>query len=262
MKSGKHRLPEGFSLVEMAIVLLVIGLLSAGWMSVYRPAAEFKRGAAAAIFQQRVVQSLLNFALTHHRLPCADITGDGYEEMNCPSNFAKDGAVPYATLGLTLNGLAAGSANTPPNMIYGVYRNSNVNPVQDADLAVVKERTNDVVGTTSYQDVNDFRRALVNAAAAAVTRNQVYVTGDKHTTGNEDCTNNAVSNAAFWLVSPGAADMDGNGSPFDGVNVNLKKDGSGTLCFASPTRLHDAGYDDLVKGVSFNTLLGRLSQVP
>lgn len=249
---------EGFSLMEMAIVLLVIGLLSALGMAIYRPAAEMQREASAAIFQQRVEQTLLNFTLTNHRLPCPDTTGDGYE--NCGT--AKIGAVPYATIGLTLNGLAAGCVNTPQNMLYGVYRSSNTVPAHDADLTVLKERTGDAVGTTPYQDTNDFRRALINAAAAAVSRTQVYVTGDGRTTGKEDCRTNVVANAAFWLVSPGAGDMDGNGNPFDGVNENLKKDGTGSLCLASPTQLHDAGYDDLVKGVSFNTLLGHLSQVP
>jgi hypothetical protein len=245
----------------MAIVLLVIGLLSAAGLAVYRPAAEIQRGVSAAIFQQRVEQALFNFALTHHRLPCADTTGDGYEAVNCPFGAAKSGAVPYATLGLTLNGLAAGNINTPQNMIYGIYRNSNADPLRDADLAVVKERTGDTPGTTSFHDVNDFRQGLINAMASGVSKSQVYVTGDSHTTGNEDCNNNAVANAAFWLASPGAEDMDANGSPFDGVNENLKRDGSGTLCFASPTRLHDAGYDDLVNGTSFSSLLGRLSQV-
>lgn len=261
MRLVRHGQTDGFTLVELSIALVVIGLVTAVGLAIYRPTAETKRGMVAVIFQKQVEQALFNFALTHHRLPCADTTGDGYEATNCQDdNTARTGAVPYATLGIISNGLSTGNINTSQNIIYGVYRKSNSNPVYDADLAVIKERTGNAIDSTSYQDINDFRQALINAESATVEKTQVYVTGDGYTTSDENCLNNVVANAAFYLASTGAEDMDGDGNPFDGVNVNLKKDGSGSQCFASPTRLHDAGYDDFVQGVSFNGLLGFLNQ--
>lgn len=255
----EHRRQSGFSLLEVTISLVVIGLLVGAGLGVWQPASERINALKAESFQQKVEQALINFVLTNYRLPCPDTTGNGYEG-DCSTNGSDTGAVPYYSLGITLGSSVANSTAGYENMVYGVYRSPSGSAVDDADLAQLLERTKDADGDGSFQDLNDFRQALIKAVANPVTAAEIYITGDNSTTGTESCTINQVANVAFILISAGAQDRDGDNSGFDGVNTGWARNGNGTRCAASPLRRHDRDYDDYVVGVSFQSLLGYVTQ--
>lgn len=93
---------RGFSLVEMAIVLVVIGLLMGGLLlplSVQMENADRDRGRSLL---SNMSDALMGYAVTYGRLPCPDVNGDGGED---PPNgvggcAASEGQVPASTLGV------------------------------------------------------------------------------------------------------------------------------------------------------------------
>lgn len=88
---------RGFSLLEMAMVLLVmgaVGLVAWRLVPVLVQAAD-SEGTERQL--QQVEQALLGFALANGRLPCPDSDGDGAE--NCGGQA---GQLPLRTLGLSL----------------------------------------------------------------------------------------------------------------------------------------------------------------
>jgi prepilin-type N-terminal cleavage/methylation domain-containing protein len=111
MKTQKIKIQRhtGFTLVELAIVLLIIGILMSAGLSL----ATVKRAAAqrdaTQTNQLAIKQALINFLGKNQRLPCpATATSAGLEVVVLPvstttpcnatnSNF---GLVPYQTLGL------------------------------------------------------------------------------------------------------------------------------------------------------------------
>lgn len=183
----------GFSFIELSVILSVASLLSWAIFSGYETvAAQQEREMGQATGQQ--LQSILRaFAMRHGRLPCPDITGNGYESITnekCTDNNQL-GWFPYISLEQEL----------PPPILqarYGVFRDASA----DADLAVIKERTGDNIGDTNYMNATDLIVGLNNAASLPFSPDRIYLTGDSAAWGNIDCTNNRISNVAYWLVIP------------------------------------------------------------
>lgn len=236
---------QGFTLLEMSIALVVIGVLAvAGW-SLLKPSFDVTEKLKIEQQLQIVEQTIVTFALNNYRLPCPDTNGDGYEE-NCSTSTAKTGGLPFSTLGLSENALLR-------RIIYGAHKGTG-----SQNITVVQERTGDSPGDVGYKSLGDLLKALDEISVAAVTNTQIYITGDGQRTGAENCATNQVANTSFILAAGGARSMNGDTNVFDGVNSGLQLNGSGSLCFASPSRLTDAGYDDLVKSMSINALKGQL----
>lgn len=243
---------KGFSLVEAAIALVVIGVISMATLQVYNSANYYKNQTLANKWLLETQEALVQFAQTNYRLPCPDTNLDGFE--NCGGSI-KTGLLPFYTLGLTVSSQIGSATAGHQNIIYGVYRNASI----DADLTVMAERTGDSIGDTNYQTINDFKKALSNASlVTTVVSSQPYITGDDETTGTENCSTTLVANGAFWLASSGGQDANEDGNPFDGVNTNLRHDGSGSNCFSAPTKRQNTEYIDRVSGLAFNELLGQL----
>lgn len=96
---------DGFSLVELTIVLVIVALLSSGLMF----GLSAQRDAAANQDVQRQLdnakEALLGFAITNGRLPCpanpalaSSSAGAGLE--SCATQSTGHGVLPWATLGL------------------------------------------------------------------------------------------------------------------------------------------------------------------
>jgi len=92
---------SGFSLIEMAIVLIIIGLLFGSLLtplSAQRDRQQIKRTLKTL---EEVKEALLGFAILHNRLPCSDRDEDGLEDSPCDTNTTKiEGNLPWRDLGI------------------------------------------------------------------------------------------------------------------------------------------------------------------
>lgn len=94
----------GFTLVEMAIVLMIVGLLLGGLLPTLSSQVEQRRASETNKQLDEIKGALIGYAVINGRLPCpASPTSNGVESpvggANC-SNFY-NGFVPAATLGLS-----------------------------------------------------------------------------------------------------------------------------------------------------------------
>lgn len=105
MRPLPTRNPNGFTLLELAIVLVVIGLLAGGGLVMVRGIIAQEKRVETAEYLEEVRQALLAYANANAvsgkaRLPLADKNGDGLAE-NDPANPANlKGDLPYKTLGV------------------------------------------------------------------------------------------------------------------------------------------------------------------
>jgi len=92
---------QGFSLIEMAFVLVIVTLLLGGLLVPFSTQVEQKRIAETQKAMEEIKEALLGFAVANGRLPCpvsASNPTSGDEPSPCPPNFV--GFLPYATLGV------------------------------------------------------------------------------------------------------------------------------------------------------------------
>ncbi len=93
---------DGFSLVEIAIVLVIVGIMLSAGMGLYRTTMRTSKWSGAKKDLETINNSLKAFALTRGRLPCPDITAppDGVED--CPSTNCANPpcGLPFVTLGV------------------------------------------------------------------------------------------------------------------------------------------------------------------
>lgn len=238
----------GFSMVEVAIALVVAGLMSWAAFSGYETVTaqqEIERGRAEAEQLQSIVRA---FALRYGRLPCpdSDAVADGYENPpngNCAAGN-QVGWFPYVSVGLPM----------PTDKFlarYSVYRGATF----ATDFAVAAERTGDGPGDATYSDVTDLIAALNNVQAVppvgGVDAAKTHITGDAGIAGAIDCAANRVMTAAYWIIVP-LQDKSGDGDRFDAPHT------PGSVCAASPSAPLRFGSDDVVVAESPGQLAGWL----
>ena len=109
MKNYKSE--SGFSLVEMAIVMAILGVVFAGYMvgfgSFYH-SANLKESKAHEV---NIKKQILKFGEINGYLPCPDTDGDGKEDRNgalCKKTY---GEVPYLDIGLKVSDVEDGWGN-------------------------------------------------------------------------------------------------------------------------------------------------------
>ena len=94
-------LQRGFSLIEMAIVMLVIGLLVGGLLAPLNAQIDQQRTNETQKSLAEIKEALVSFAVVNGRLPCPAISAaSGAEMAACPA-ASREGYIPWATLGVS-----------------------------------------------------------------------------------------------------------------------------------------------------------------
>ncbi|OGR12319.1 MAG: hypothetical protein A2277_07180 [Desulfobacterales bacterium RIFOXYA12_FULL_46_15] len=178
-KSGKDR-ERGFTLIEMAMVMVIVGIVVSTIMTVMPSVIKTGKLKEARANLEKYENALKGFAIINLRLPFADSNGDGVED----AGFT--GTLPFRTLGLS-NG----------NDVWG-------NPVKYAvypDLAVPPA---------------PFDKATLTAKIQALPTS--FNPGIVYTTTATPCTAAVGANSphqACVIASGGPRDLDGVNSFFD-----------------------------------------------
>lgn len=94
---------NGFTLIELAIVLVIIGLLLGGVLTPFTAQKEQERRTEAFDYLDEAKEALLGYAIVNNRLPCpdTDIPPDGRENgCTAGSGNFRAGTLPWVTLSL------------------------------------------------------------------------------------------------------------------------------------------------------------------
>ncbi len=104
----KATLQNGFTLVEMAVVLMIVGLLLSGMLVPLSAQMDQKNNADTQKSLSEIKEAIIGYALANGRLPCpADptiatgSTGAGVSRPSCATVASSTGVVPWTTLGVS-----------------------------------------------------------------------------------------------------------------------------------------------------------------
>ena len=90
---------KGFTLVEMAIVLMIVGLLMAAFLTPLSAQLQQNRINEARNDLSEIKEALQGFISVNLSLPCPDVDGDGLANAPCLVGASTGGNVPWVTLG-------------------------------------------------------------------------------------------------------------------------------------------------------------------
>jgi prepilin-type N-terminal cleavage/methylation domain-containing protein len=103
----KPAIQNGFSLIEMAIVLMIVGLLLGGMLVPLTAQMEQRNISDTQKALSEIKEAIIGFTLANGRMPCpADPTiatgsiNAGKERATCTTTANSTGALPWATLGV------------------------------------------------------------------------------------------------------------------------------------------------------------------
>jgi len=97
----------GFTLVEMAIVLMIVGLLLKTLLTPLTAQRELRSIDSTQQSLKQIAEALNGFIILNNRLPCPSTQADptnanyGLEDASCNTNYASEGYLPWKTLGVT-----------------------------------------------------------------------------------------------------------------------------------------------------------------
>lgn len=102
----QRQLSLGFTLIEMAIVLIIFGLMLATFLSPLSAQRDLQNRAKTQLQLNEIKAALIGYTIINRHLPCTDTDAipDGLENRNaatpntCDSN--KSGILPWKTLGI------------------------------------------------------------------------------------------------------------------------------------------------------------------
>lgn len=232
------RLEQGFTLAELAIVVIIIGFLLGGLLMPLSVQMDLRRTADTKKTMDEVKEALIGFAMANGRLPCpATAASNGVEAPSgggvCTSALA--GFVPAVTLSLTpvdtqgylLDGwnnrlrYAVTTANTSAFTTAGQMKAVTIS-VLASDLRVCSTST----GMTTGASAVCAPTAVLTSSAVAV----VYSLGPNFATGGTaaDESKNLDNDRAFISHDP------------------------------TPTGATNGEFDDFVVWISSNVLYSRL----
>ncbi len=142
---------QGFSLVELAIVLVIFALLAGGLMMTLTTQQEIQRLSEVRRQLADIREALLGFAVAHGRLPRPAVAGQasGTPNAGLESSDLEMGVLPWATLGLPETdpwgqrftyrvSASFSSASTPALPGFKLEDKGNIN-VMDGTVDIAKE---------------------------------------------------------------------------------------------------------------------------
>jgi prepilin-type N-terminal cleavage/methylation domain-containing protein len=244
---SKRRM-QGFNLLEVAVVLGVLGLLTMAMTSAFDNVQQIRSRKAAIADAEGARNAVRAFAMRNKRLPCPDTStyGDTGREAgggSCPAD-ADIGWLPYESLGLPVPVRAA-------RLRYGVNRGSSgldpVDPTPGATDGLDLERT------------GGFQAALSAIAAATPASSAPFYVVQSASSAAVTCAGGNLVNPAFLLIAPAQDRQVVSGELHPGFDPPNRGFAMATSkCAAAPGRTADASYDDVVVAEGAHALLGWL----
>lgn len=276
--TGQH----GFTLIEIAIVLLIIGILLGYTVALYPVQQELKQYRQLQSEMDQIIEHLIGFAQVNRRLPCPDSSGDvnttgtpgtlnGEEDfddeiINATSVAGNDtlpdsckgfsGFVPGGTLGINGDVDSLGRLLDPWGQPYR-YHVSNINRNDTGGGVDADPLTGAADDLVSPDGIGE--EGLSNVIPNLV----VCDDSDNSSATDTNCAgvsaNNVVTNVAVVVISSGR-DRGLVASNIQDENRDDFNDGTNDFVYAFSTNSDVSGaeYDDRVRWISTNVLYSKM----
>ena len=224
-RTRKHL--QGFTLIEMAMVLVIVGLMMGGIMGALGPQLDNKKVRDTQERIKQASEAIMAFAIANRRLPCpASATSNGDElvgALGLCTNF-NGGFVPARTLGLGERG-----PNGVTQDAWGFGIRYAVTQVTYTGLGNLPISINCSAGCYPFTQPDGIKNAYyfngvptTQPSVASLLQVCASSTGVTATTCGVAPANLVVQPAfVVWSTARNGAELPGGSGPDEAVNLNL-----------------------------------------
>jgi prepilin-type N-terminal cleavage/methylation domain-containing protein len=234
----KHR---GYSLVELSITLVVIGVLATVALNYFKLSNQKVNEQYDQALLRPLHQAIEGYVYAHHHLPCPAADSNGVADCTLTKGF-----IPHQDLMITQNIRNTSGLTLRYAVHGGGLAKSTGALMSDLNFPFIAQGTPTLGYPRPLGNNNglDMCQAIVNARSSSFNSNYVYLS---------DGVNQL--NVAYIILDPGHGDSDNDGNLLDGLNaVN-------NFEFQKPSSVATVDYDDYVSPMYFNVLWDRLGCV-
>jgi len=247
----KSSFQGGFTLIEIAIVLLVVTILLGYSVAMFPKQQELKQYRAVEAEMDSIIEHLIAHAQVNGRLPCPDTSAggtvadiDGIEDRvginDCEASF---GFLPARTLGMNGRYNDAGVLEDSWGQGYG-YAISEVDAGVNGDIDLV-----------TANGIRDEGMAAVSAALDLSICDDSAVAGFDLTCAAA-ASNDVVINVAAVIISLGKDNAIPATSNIQAENLDDFHNGANDTVYVFSPRRDD--YDDVVKWIPASLLFSKM----
>lgn len=293
----QYALHSGFTLIEVAIVLLIVTILLGYSVAMFPVQQELKKYRKVNVEIDYIIEQLIAFAQINGRLPCPDTSGladgggdnsvidgledsdDGYDAADLSDAYVDDfdgvvdgvvdgcrgyyGFVPARTLGLNGDIDGTGHLLDPWGQAYR-YHVADINTDGNGDG---DDTAGDSGKGSDFVSPNGIREEGIQEYSTPPANTLLFIC-DNNTAASgaddTDCTDTTggatvVSNVAAVIISTGK-DAGNVASNIQAENLDDFHNGKNDLVYISARRNDSTGavYDDVVKWISPNQLISKM----
>ncbi len=240
----------GFTLVEIAIVLLIVSILLGYTMAMVPVQQELKQYRQADEEMNKIIEAIYAYAQVNGRLPCADSIAapDGISDpdtgADCTANVGWYGLLPAKTLGID-----------------GKYdkNNSLLDPWGTPYRYQVTSHDSGGASGSDFVVTGDMKRVGISALAPDL---YVCASNPSNHPTDTDCGNtaNTIAKKVPVVVLSLGKDHGTVASNIQNENTDNTLDGVTDTVFVKTTRNDSSGkeFDDIVKWISPNVLYSKM----
>ncbi len=146
---------RGYTLLEMAIVVLIFGLLTAAILELIKPVLRKEKLDVTRENMIKIEQAFAEYARNRGTLPCPALPANaarGQAPLNCPTPASREGVVPFANIGLTERDSTDGWGNPFTYVVSQAANTAQVAPTVHANC-----RTNAWIDSVSNLNNNPIK---------------------------------------------------------------------------------------------------------
>jgi prepilin-type N-terminal cleavage/methylation domain-containing protein len=228
----------GYSLIELSITLVVIGLLSSIAIQYFQTRNKTVNEHYDQTLLRPVHQAIEGYIYAHHHLPCPALDTNGVADCSVTRGY-----IPYKDLMLPQNSRNT-SGLTLRYAVYGALAKNTVTAMGDLNLPFIAQGTVGAPRSLGNYNGLDTCQAIVNGRSSAFNSTYLYVSDGSN-----------QHNVAYVIIDPGHGDSDGNGHLLDGLNAINDQE------YQTANTVATIDYDDYVSPMYFDALWDRLGCV-
>ncbi|MCV6639320.1 type II secretion system protein [Candidatus Albibeggiatoa sp. nov. NOAA] len=169
---------RGFTLLEMTMVLLIVGLLTSSLLMPINTQLQLRRVSETEKKLDQIKLAIISYIVVEQTLPCPDSDDDGFEDIDGSDCDSREGTLPWRSLGLRSGQMDGWGSAFAYAIATGDYQNKT-DSSKYITMSNLKKPTGLEIALDTGNNIKDMALAVIYSLGADKTAYNENANGDK-----------------------------------------------------------------------------------